>query len=281
MGLLLLFCFSHSLFLNCLVIFWLNSIYQEWNIVEAGFPPSREDSPNPSAISGGADHLNPIGLNWPWLVSNLCKAQITSALSSLLGYRPPAVSTDSLGCFLRSPSLIGPRPQFSTFQHHRLSKTLPCLSASILVQLYQQSHQKENCCPDLDSFFWVSLLSGISVLQVLAISAATNFIFCIPGSRRLPTALLPSPLGSHFQAFWSLALYQESPNAHRGEAMRRKLGSTQWASVLSSISLFTSDAWAAIRHLCFKSLSAFLVVLGGSTDLLQATSSQPETEVIK
>ena len=42
-----------------------------------------------------------------------------------------------------------------------------------------------------------------------------------------------------------------------------------------------SNMMSSNRCLCFNILSVFLVVLGGSSDLLQATSSQPEVEMIK
>lgn len=40
--------------------------------------------------------------------------------------------------------------------------------------------QKENCCLDLCSFFWASLLLGVLVPQVLAVWAASNSSFCVP-----------------------------------------------------------------------------------------------------
>ena len=50
------------------------------------------------ASSKGLDHINPIRMIT--VISNLCKAQATSALSLLLAYRPPGVSNKNLGYYM-------------------------------------------------------------------------------------------------------------------------------------------------------------------------------------
>lgn len=146
--------------------------------------------------------------------------------------------------------------------------------------------QKKNCCLNLNSFFWAFLLLGVLVPQVLAVWAASSSKLCVPAPMNglqlccllLLLAVTPKP-------FRSLSLCQESTTAHRREAIRRKLGSTQWAfpslqDLIAHVWWLSSNLMPSNRRLCFNILSVFLVVLCGSPHLLQATSSQQQVEVI-
>lgn len=106
--------------------------------------------------------------------------------------------------------------------------------------------QKENCCLDLCSFFWASLLLGVLVPQVLAVWAASNSSFCVPdpmnGSQLCCLLLLAATV-----SLLGLLPYTKSQLMPTGE----KQYAERWAqlsglSLLSRTSLLTSGASAAI-----------------------------------
>ena len=143
-----------------------------------------------------------------------------------------------------------------------------CFSAFILVQLYQQMPQKENCYLDLGFILGVSPLGEFSPS-----SPASNSNFCVPSPMSLPTALLPSlPLGGHPEHFWSLGLYSRVKNAHWKEAICRKYGSIQWISLLSRISLLKSGPQQQSDTFKQTSLLEYFICIfscfGEKTDLL-------------
>ena len=126
-----------------------------------------------------------------------------------------------------------------------------CFSAFILVQLYQQMPQKENCYLDLDFILGFSSLGEFSPSSPGCPGSLKLQFLC---SQPHEFAYSSSAFSSSWWPPWTFLVSwpvpkKESTNAHWKEAKCRKHGSTQWISLLSRTSLLKSGAPAAIWHL--------------------------------